>query len=164
MSFNIIENFLPENQSTEIEDFLSDNNFPWFYRPSIGNKKDNQRFYFSHMFVDDKKVNSDFFGIIKKYIVDRLEFKILHRVKANLFVKVNENYASCSHVDYDFKHQFFSAIYYVNTNNGSTLLNDKISVNSIKNRLLIFDGRLPHRAISQTDTKIRMNINFVFEE
>jgi len=62
------------------------------------------------------------------------------------------------HVDYDFPSH--AAIYSLNTCNGFTRLQDGTKVDSIANRLLIFDGSEVHNSSTTTDQKGRYNINF----
>ena len=50
-------------------------------------------------------------------------------------------------------------VYSVNTNNGYTEFQDGTIIPSIANQLLIFDGNMEHRSVSQTDIKNRMNLN-----
>ena len=162
MNYTIIENFLPLDDSDKIENTLMSNEFPWFYVNSIGSEEDNKRFYFSHIFYHNNLINSSYFyNLISPiiYYFEKNNFKInkLIRVKGNLFVKENKNFKSFNHVDAEEKH--FVLLYYANTNNGYTLLNDKVKIPSIKNTAVVFDGSIQHRAVSQTDTKIRTNIN-----
>ena len=51
---------------------------------------------------------------------------------------------------------------YMNTNNGYTLLEDGTKIDSIENRLTLFPGDMLHTGISQTDTNIRVVLNFNF--
>lgn len=52
-----------------------------------------------------------------------------------------------------------TCLYYINTNNGKTILNDEIEVDSVANRLLVFDGLTPHCSTTCSDEKVRMNVN-----
>ena len=45
------------------------------------------------------------------------------------------------------------------TNNGGTEFRDKTFSNSVENRVLMFDGSLEHRSVTQTDENFRVNIN-----
>ena len=47
----------------------------------------------------------------------------------------------------------------LNTNNGKTILNDEVEIDSIANRLLVFDGDIPHCSTTCTDEKVRLNVN-----
>ena len=49
---------------------------------------------------------------------------------------------------------------YINTNNGYTLFKSGEKIDSVANRLLIFDGLKEHSTVVQTDTPARYIINF----
>ena len=55
-----------------------------------------------------------------------------------------------------------AAIFYVNTNNGLTVLDNGTEVESVSNRLLLFNGASMDHSTSCTDKKRRVNINFNF--
>jgi len=85
----------------------------------------------------------------------------LLRVKANLNPYNGDNKVHQYHVDIPhFKGK--TAVYYVNTNNGSTLFQDGTEVESVENRIVIFDATLKHAKRNSTNTKARcvVNINF----
>ena len=66
------------------------------------------------------------------------------------------------HTDYAFKCK--TAILYMNNNNGATILDDtkKIKIDSIENRMVVFDSQIKHCALIQSDSKRRiiLNINY----
>lgn len=62
------------------------------------------------------------------------------------------------HRDFDEPHTV--ALYSLNNNNGFTYFEDtKEKIPSVENQLFLFDGLRRHCSVSQTDTKIRANIN-----
>ena len=50
-------------------------------------------------------------------------------------------------------------LYSLNTCNGFTEFEDGDNADSIANSMIIFDGTLKHRSVSQTDENARININ-----
>ena len=54
------------------------------------------------------------------------------------------------------------ALFYLNTNNGYTILEDGTKIESIENRLAIFDNTVIHTDCSQTDTEGRLVLNIAF--
>ena len=54
-------------------------------------------------------------------------------------------------------------LYSINTNNGFTLFENGDKVLSKENRAIIFDGKIKHKSVSQTDKKVRINININYE-
>ena len=55
-----------------------------------------------------------------------------------------------------------TAIFYMNTNNGYTLLETEEKIESVENRLVVFPCDMLHTGVSQTDTKIRVTLNLNF--
>ena len=64
------------------------------------------------------------------------------------------------HVDYNFDGT--TCIYYLNTNNGYTLFEDGSKIESVANRLVLFDANIKHAGTSCTDALYRAVINFNF--
>mgnify|MGYP003125354820 CR=1 FL=1 len=64
------------------------------------------------------------------------------------------------HVDAEIPHK--GAILYLNTNNGLTVV-DGVEVESIRNRLLLFDPTIPHHSTTCSDKPFRANINFNYQ-
>ena len=51
-------------------------------------------------------------------------------------------------------------MFYLNDNDGVTVLNDGTEVESVANRLLLFDASKPHHSTTCTDADRRVNLNF----
>ena len=89
--------------------------------------------------------------------------RAIARIKANLLMKTDTIVKFGNHSDFSWKHKWWTAIYYVNSNNGKTIFKQSKKVIASKaNRLVLFDGRLKHCGTSSTDTKRRILINFNF--
>ena len=134
---------------------LSDE-FPWYYSKHVSMPDSDDGTYFQHqLYIAFKQ--SNYFSMVSP-IMDKLDAKGLHRCKANLYPRTPEIYHHGKHVDYDFKHKGF--IYYVNTNNGLTILDDGTEIKSVENRGLFLDSTLEHSSTTCTDQPVRININF----
>lgn len=161
--YQIIDNLLEKDQLNLIKTTMLSGDFGWFFnKVANANSKDtNFSSYFIHTFYKNDngygEVNSPYFNIIKP-ILKHLEFKSIIRIKGNLFPNVGKKYVHGFHVDQHYKHK--GAIFYLNTNNGETLLPDNVKIDSVENRLLLFDSSLSHSSVSCTNDKIRVNINF----
>lgn len=163
----IIDNLLPPETFLNIKKVMSGGEFPWFFSEYVTEKNErlidsdysNDFFYFAHLFYIDYKVNSPFYDFILP-VVEKINPKSLIRIKGNLYPKFFCETKNYNHVDYDFKHR--GAIFYINTNSGQTVLEDKHYIDAVENRLLLFDSSLPHRSSFPTDEKVRININFNF--
>ena len=83
------------------------------------------------------------------------------RVKANLRPRTSFPHKANWHTDIDI--DSLTAIYYMNSNNGYTEFESGEIVNTIENRIVIFNSNLNHRGVSCTDQKRRivLNINYV---
>ena len=159
MKYKIIDNFLPKENFNIIKNLLFSSNFNWFYKPDVNTlnvDSPNMIFYFVHVFY--KKIsNSEAFNIIDKNLLSFIDIKALIRVKANLYPNQHIKKENEFHTDYDFSHK--GAIFYLNTNNGRTILNNDTKIDSIENRILFFDPSIPHDSENCTDQKVRVNIN-----
>ena len=82
------------------------------------------------------------------------------RIKANLNVATKKHIKRDLHTDFDVP--CITAIAYMNTNNGYTIFEDGTKIESVENRVLIFDSQLRHAGIPCTDEKRRVVINFNF--
>tara|TARA_Y100000004_G_scaffold86003_1_gene96433 strand:- start:251 stop:844 length:594 start_codon:yes stop_codon:yes gene_type:complete len=167
----IIDNFLSKKELI----FLTDNligevsreplsPFKWKCQDGIvstNNKTEYEldNYMFSHMFFSDEPfVISDYIHLVLP-ILSELGISKLYRIKSNFYPRTEKIIKHDWHVDRGDEH--LSAIFYVNSNNGKTIIENEVEVESIENRLLIFDGTLRHASTSASDN-FRMNINFNF--
>lgn len=131
--------------------------FSWFYNDAISRPGEIvENCYFTHAFYL-KTITSGFFNILEP-ILEKIDAKALVRAKGNMYLNINKYIVDNRHVDYEFEHK--GAIFYVNTNNGATILEDGTKIQSVENRLLMFDPTKPHSSTNCTDEKRRVNINF----
>lgn len=154
----IIDNFLDNFQFKNLKDFFFGKDINWFFNDFITIKNDGE-FQFTHYFYDNFSVNSDYFNFILP-ILNKLQCKSLIRIKANLTTKSNQIKNFKLHTDYNFNCN--TAIFYLNTNNGKTIFENKKEIKSIENRMIIFPSKLKHTGTTHTDEKIRivLNINY----
>lgn len=163
--YKIIDNLLSNNELREVQHYFESAHFPWYFQSSVAEsgQDDNPEFYFSHLLYNtDTKEKSTFFELCNP-IIKQAEIKNIFRVKANLYPNLGKPIENLPHIDFPFEH--LGAIFYINTNNGVTILTheeEKVRIDSIENRLLIFDASKPHQSTHCTDAKIRLNINFNF--
>jgi hypothetical protein len=157
MNYKIIDNFLSEESYNKIVDTLTNNYFPWFLQNKINDYQveSNNNYYFSHTFFDNNKQNSDAFYLWEE-LLNKINFTKLIRVKANLYPKTNTILEHAKHLDYT--ENGITSLYYINTNNGFTNLNDEIKVNSVNNRFLKFNNNILHNSSTCTDEKFRLTV------
>lgn len=162
LEYKIIDNFLEKEDFYKFQQEIFSNNIPWYYRnsltiESINSLEDNG--YFSLCFFN--KLFNDFngFDYFLNKIYQKLECKALVQSRANLILKQDKVNKLHFHVDNTFKCN--TAIFYMNTNDGATILNEnkKIKIESIENRMLIFNSQIEHAALIQSNEKRRIVIN-----
>ena len=161
IDYEVIDNFLPEEEFSILYDKISSPNFPWYYQANTIKLSDDPNkekfFYFTHGIVTESKVNSIYFEYLQQ-IIEILEIKQTLRIIVNLTPSLPEVVQEIEHEDCDFPHK--GALLYLNTNNGPTVLEDGTKIDSIRNRLLKFDASRPHSASRCSDQKVRLNIIF----
>ena len=162
MSYKIIENFLPEKNFNKIFNLLMNSEISWFYRDKI--MGDDSFFYFTHSFYNNNNITSLHFEIIKP-LLEKLNYVSLIEVRANMVFKKEKNILTNFHIDFNYKN-FKTAIFYINENNGLTIIkdNDRIEIIPKQNKVLIMDGNVRHALVTQTDEKRRVIINVNYFE
>ncbi len=161
----IYDDFLPTNEFERVQSVMCSTFIPWYFIDYIVDKKGSD-YQFVHRFLSST-LKSPFYKYIKP-IIDQISPHQLLRVKANLRPKSTTPIQTQFHTDYDLpdddRHQYYTAIYYVNTNNGYTIFkHNNQRVESKANRLLVFNGHLKHAGVSNTDdckNRIVININY----
>jgi len=111
---------------------------------------------FCHVFYAQWEPRSKFFSILKP-ILDKFEAISIVRIKGNLTMKTPERIDHGLHTDVD---DCITSIYYVNSNDGYTRFEDGTKVDSIANRMVVFDSNTKHAGCTPTDTLRRCVINF----
>ena len=125
-----IDNFLLPNVFENIFKDITSPNFAWFYQASqTKNKEKKDDPYFSHLFYSDNQPRSGYYDSIMEPLLFSLDnVKSLMFARANLYVKKYQPYMSCYHTDDadgENKYNHKTAIFYINTNNGYTMIGDK---------------------------------------
>lgn len=156
----IIDDFLPPEQFDFIQNEMMSFEFAWHRREGINDYKDGNR-QFIHLFYSFPRIHSDYYGILEP-ILFKLKAAALIRIKANLVPKTHEIIKHGFHRDQHIKCKV--AVYYINTNNGYTEFKDGTKVQSVANRMVIFDDCMEHTGTSCTDEHDRIVINFNYFE
>ena len=100
------------------------------------------------------------FDLIYPFI-EILEVKRLIQVKANLTVRTNNIIEHGYHTDHPYK-DAKTAVFYVNDNDGYTKFETGAYVESVANRLVIFDSQIQHTGTTCTNQFGRFVVNFNF--
>ena len=158
MKYKIIDNALKSEDFERIKSLLTSGDFAWFFQNAINKRDENpNQFCFTHMLFNNLGMQTPHFQLIKP-VLNLLEAKALLRIKCNLYPNINKYEEHAFHTDYNFEHK--AAILYINSNNGFTILEDGTKIESIENRILMFNAFELHKSTNCTDKKARININF----
>ena len=164
----VIDNFLPYDQHKKILDLLTDNEFPWNLAGVIppGNPLGTptcdilQNYQLNHTFYIDDMPYTPYFDHVVPLVV-ALQPKSLMRVRANCNINTSQIVEHGMHQDYDWE-GVKAAVYYVNTIDGYTKFKSGEKVDSVANRMLIFNASEQHTGSTCTNTLARyvINVNF----
>ena len=167
----VIDDFLDSSQFELIYDSMMGNEFPWYFYSYVDYADDDYRFIddpdnyqFVHNFYTIGKETYSYLLSTLAPIIEKINCNKLLRVKSNLNPKTSKHIKRNFHIDSDTtwnKHK--TSILYINTNNGWTEFEDGSKVNSVSNRMVIFDSPIRHAGVTCTDKKARVLINFNYE-
>tara|TARA_R110000803_G_scaffold92182_1_gene159685 strand:- start:394 stop:882 length:489 start_codon:yes stop_codon:yes gene_type:complete len=155
--FKEIREFLDKESFNKIKNFIYSNDFPWYYKEE--QTPNNDHYFFSHIIYEKHQPKSLMYNSIIP-ILDNLNCQMVSEIRANLLLKENKQYSSNYHCDRNYNCN--TAIFYINNNNGYTLLGkkEKIKIKCEENKMLIFNSQFEHCAVSQTNENKRIVINF----
>ena len=153
----IIDNALSLDGYKRIANTLLNRQFGWHFSGKISAKDADDGYYFAHEFYASYGPTSEHTELLFP-IIDILQPRAIIRMKANLYPSLPTLSVHGFHVDQTYEHK--GAIYYVNNNDGYTELEDGTKIESVANRLVLFDSSKPHRSTGCTDAPVRVTINF----
>ena len=165
--YDIIDDFLSESDMDNFYETFTHGGFPWTLITNVNENSGENDFQFAHKYIDDRVEVYD--GAIEalrpifrelyfaKYMAKETE---VYRAKTNLFIKTDTGRGLGFHHDItNLGDNYKTIIYYVNSNNGGTRFEDDTFIESVRNRALLFTGKISHETVTQTDTNFRFNIN-----
>tara|TARA_A200000159_G_C7126865_1_gene257171 strand:+ start:98 stop:598 length:501 start_codon:yes stop_codon:yes gene_type:complete len=146
----IIDNALDQNYFNELVDKFTHPNFPYFLNTV---NRGGDEIQFVHALYFDNQPQSDAYEWIEP-LLDKLNVCSLVRCKLNMMPRTDTIKENEFHVDIETAPKNLkTALLYLNTNNGYTMLkeSDEIeNVNSVANRILMFDGHIQHTGTTNT--------------
>ena len=152
----VIDNFLPEKEFESIHSLLMGYQFPWYYNSIVD--YENQIFDIfdldNYQFINNLNEDSP----VVQPILKKLKTDKIVRIKANLNPRTPEVIRRKFHIDTAEKCK--TSVFYINTNNGWTEFEDGSKVESVGNRMVIFDSHIKHTGTTCTNQKTRVVINF----
>ena len=164
----IIDDFLPQNKFQVIQDFFMGPDIPWYYNKNVDYPDDLgslDDFQFTHTFFRNDPGDVGITTLLERWRIlrpylDKFNYSAMLRVKANLNTRTSKIDKRRWHIDTTLRCK--TAIAYMNTNNGYTSFKDGTKVDSVANRVVIFNSQLSHKGATCTDQKTRVVINFNF--
>ena len=155
--YEIIDNFLEPEKFKILTDTILGSAFPWYVTEDIAYTKNFDQWALTHKFYGNYEPASGLFQELS-VVLDKLQIKSLIRIKANLYPKTDKLIEHDFHIDYEYPHK--SGLYSLNTNNGFTIMEDGERIESVANRMIIFDASKFHKSTTCTDENFRANIVF----
>jgi hypothetical protein len=155
MNYEIIDNFLPKEVYETVNEVMLGREMDWNFIRGV-NTPDDGFHQFTHVFYTNYQPVSRFYSLVEP-IINQIHPVSIVRVKANMHIQQPELIRHGFHHDVD---NCVTSIYYVNTNNGKTVFENGMEVDSVGNRLLVFDSNEEHTGTTSTDTLQRCVINF----
>ena len=154
----VTDNFLSEKDFKQIQEVLMGFETKWTYSPCVSSEEDTALGYFSHIFYDETRPQSDLLtrGLLNPILYE-IKPEILVRIKANLYPATETMQYHEPHVDMPYS--IHGAVFCINTCNGCTTIGDK-QIESVANRMILFDAGKMHHSSTCTDQPVRININF----
>jgi len=167
-NYEIIDNFLPGELFTPLQELIMSQRLPWYYRAEISydHEKESLNSYLSHFLYKDVCSDdcmelrgewSSHFQTFNPVLSFLPYFKTLIRMKVNFYIRTENVQVHEWHIDFDFPHT--TGILYFNDNDGYTEFKDGTKIESIENRFVAFDGLLFHRSTNCSNQKARFNLN-----
>lgn len=157
----VIDNALDEDYFYFLKNTVESDFFPWYFNNDVDFEDHNTRYgQLVHVAYDKDESNSSLHsdGMLNP-VYDFLSVKYLIRSKFNLLSWTSDTLTNSFHIDTE---NAKTAILYINTNNGKTIFKDGTEVNSVENRIVIFNSNTLHTGTTCTDSKRRilLNVNY----
>ena len=171
MEVQVIDNFLPTKEFKQLQSFMMSQHVPWHYQDRVVGYSSydtemvdkDYDFQFCHCFYLDNQWmdHAEDTRNILNPTLQKLDPASLVRIKANMCARTPEKILHGFHVDHEeLLDRMRIGVYYMNTNEGQTVFKNGKVVDSIANRMVLFDGGELHTGTTTTNRKVRCVINF----
>jgi len=158
MTTQVFDNYFPPDYFYGLKNKVMEENFKWTFGTKLNDNQTNNNDTYFVQNIYQNHIPLTFLWEDIAYILDKhLHATGVLRAKANLYLKTPEIVEHAKHVDFDIPHK--GAIIYLNTCDGFTRLDDGTKIESVENRLLLFDSSKLHNSTSTTNAIGRYNIN-----
>jgi hypothetical protein len=176
-SIKVIDNFLSEEEFKIIQDLVINNStrddsmqrFGYTIETSVSYNETSENYdpsledclwnwFGCHHVYGNNQAQSVHYYTFAKMFYGRLGVKAPLRAKVNFYPNTPSVFEHGQHMDYPYHHN--AAVFYVNTCDGFTRIGQNTKVDSVANRMLIFNGSNPHNSTTTSNQKGRYVINF----
>ena len=171
MKYEVIDNFLDKEYFDKLAILFTNREeegnvlVPWYFVPSVSQHKvvEGKLFYLVHALYENNMPTSQYFDELIPLLA-KLGARCLLRIKANLYPNTEILHEHLMHTDLEFFHS--GAILSLNTCDGYTKLKDGTKIDSVANRMLLFDPSKEHCSTTTTNdfARFNININYIQEE
>jgi len=160
----VTDNFLDPQYFAQLQTvFMSNEVVPWRLEPFVSNYGDEvnpyEHYFVCPIFYGLEVVEPKLHKLLMP-LYQQLNVKALGRVRALCYPNQGQQIVHGKHVDSD--SSIKACVFYLNTNDGFTEIENEGKVDSVENRALVFDGSIPHNSATCTNDKVRLvlNINY----
>lgn len=149
---NLINNFIDNINYQSIINLITNKNFPWFIKT-----------FEEHIEFNHNLKNSMFAPPIIDELLKKLNAKTLYDAKLKLITKTKESLKLPTYVEYDKNLKKRYAIFYLNSNNGTTNISGKENIQSTENSILILTPNTNFYETTCTDKGCRKLLHITYE-
>jgi hypothetical protein len=155
-----ISNFLDPLDFTIVAPTLLSDFFPWYLVEEKSKTKKDKNIFFSHYFYKDNLQKSNFFEIVIP-IIKKINPVSIIEIQAILTTQTDEKIINNYRKDFKkIPENQETAIFYINTNNGTTIFDDNEQFSSKENTLIKFNSSLLYKDSTSTDKLKRILLIF----
>ena len=162
---SVVKYALHQEDFSKILKFFTDPETAWYFQEKmIPTAENDDRGFFSHHIFRDSRINSPSYDLILP-LLEKLNAGPLIEIRANFVTRSDYPYECVYHNDCNYT-DAKTAIFYLTRNNGYTQFDneEKTKIYCEPNKLIVFDCKLKHKMISQTDANRRLLINLNYLE
>lgn len=160
----IIDDFLDKEDLEDLKCIVLGDKFPWYLTDGVSVPDDGHLQFTHQIYKDNQFISSYTLGGLDIF-KEKLGFEKILRAKFNLLHQSDQIIEHAFHTDLENpSSDVTTAILYLNTNNGYTMFENGDKVESIENRLVMFDGSLPHAGSTCTNKRYRAVFNLNFKQ
>ena len=152
-----IENAIEPSQFKQVQDAFLGDGCPWFFSRGVTHHDDGHT-QFVHGVYTGGEPTSNLWPLMRP-VLQVLEAASAMSIKANLVERTDAVVEHLMHNDNPLK-DAYTAVFYVNTNDGYTYFENGERIGSVANRLVVFPSTMKHGGSSCTDQPCRIVVNF----